>query len=88
MLTKVTYIINGKQKENNDNPKNIFQTKIINNLGLRLSNLTNKKLYYIRRQILRICLENYVKVIKFYYEKYKNQKFKKLPIPYKKTNWI
>ena len=81
-LPKVTYIINGKQKENNDNTKNIFQTKIINNLGLRLSNLTNKKLYDIRRQILRICLENYVKVIKFYYEKYKNKKFKKLHIPY------
>ena len=74
--------INEISSNNNDNPKNIFQTTIINNLGLELSNLTNKKLYDIRRQILRICLENYVKVIKFYYEKYKNKKYKKLHIPY------
>ena len=74
--------INEISSNNNDNPKNIFQTTIINNLGLGLSNLTNKKLYDIRRQILRICLENYVKVIQFYYEKYKNKKFKKLHIPY------
>ena len=74
--------INEISSNNNDNPKNVFQTTIINNLGLELSNLTNKKLYDIRRQILRICLENYVKVIKFYYEKYKNKKYKKLHIPY------